>query len=135
VTDIPGIDYETTANYGASGIGLGYKNSLAIVAQGNDTTTAGGAARAYAGGSKSDWYLPTTAELNQLCLWSRGITPSVSTVCTGNSHNSAAGFVLGAYWSSSEYSASWMWYQQFNNGTITNEEKKYTHYVRPVRSF
>lgn len=141
VTGIADIANETTRNYGTSGIGLGYKNSLAIVAQGNDTTTAGGAARAYAGGSKSDWYLPTTAELNQLCLWSRGITPSVSTACTGNSHNSAtygatsAGFVAGGYWSSSERRADLMWYQQFNGGTIDYDFKQYPHYVRPVRSF
>ena len=143
ILDIDGIANETSRNYGTSGIGLGYKNSLAIVAQGNDTTTAGGAARAYAGGSKSDWYLPTTAELNLLCKWNHGIAPSVSTACstTSGSLNSAtygatsAGFVAGGYWSSSEERASMMWYQQFNGGTITNDFKEYTHYVRPVRSF
>jgi hypothetical protein len=123
----------------ASGIGLGYKNSLAIVAQGNDTTTAAGAARAYSGGSQSDWYLPTTAELNLLCQWARNVAQSVTTRCTGGTLNTGTGlgggFSTGAYWSSSEYDDFLAWHQIFSTGTQSNFPKNSTYYVRPVRAF
>lgn len=141
-TNVPGITDESSFNNSSTGIGLGYQNSLAIVAQGNDATTAAGAARAYAGGSKNDWYLPTTAELNLLCQWGRGISPSVTTACTGGAGiNSptygaaSAGFVENAYWSSSEYFAYLAWTQYFSNGYQLNYDKPATAYVRPVRAF
>jgi hypothetical protein len=124
------------------GVGLGYKNSLAIVAQnGAGTTYAAGVARAYAGGSKSDWYLPTTAELNLLCQWARGVAPSVITGCIGGTLNSAtygagtAGFASGGYWSSSEYDASNAWYPNFANGFQNYGGKNNALFVRPVRAF
>jgi len=45
--DVSGVSNESSANNSISGVGLGYKNSVAIVSQGNDDTTAAGAARAY----------------------------------------------------------------------------------------
>ena len=137
------IANDATAYNNNLGIGLGYKNSIAIVTQGNDTTTAAGAARAYAGGSKSDWYLPTTAELNLLCEWNHGITPSVSTECstTSGSLNSAtygatsAGLLGFRYWSSSEYNSSYAWLQYLSVGDQRNYDKNNPYYVRPVRSF
>jgi hypothetical protein len=119
----------------SAAIGLGYKNSLAIVAQGNDATTAAGAARGYTGGSKSDWYLPTTAELNQLCKWARGVAwTSDATVCIGGTLANG-GFVAGRYWSSSESGANVAWIQSFNDGSQYNGTKDVTCYVRPVRAF
>ena len=111
-----GADVTDITNDGASaynnalGIGLGLKNSIAIVTQGNDTTTAAGAARAYASGSKTDWYLPTTAELNLLCQWNHAVTQDVTTPCTGsyltiNTGTGATGSGFSPadyYWSSSE---------------------------------
>ena len=126
------------------GVGLGYKNSLAIVAQNGAYPTndyAAGAARAYAGGSKSDWYLPTTAELNLLCQWARGVSPSVTTACTGGTTNSAtygagtAGFTDDSYWSSSEFSALFAWGHNFSDGHQGGNYKYYAWYVRPVRAF
>ena len=105
--NIADINDEYLEYNNALGIGLGYKNSDLIVAQGNYTTTAAGAARAYNGGSKNDWYLPTTAELNLLCQWDRGVAPSVTTRCAGGTINSStygagsAGFLEDNYWSSS----------------------------------
>jgi hypothetical protein len=123
----------------ASGIGLGYKNSLAIVAQGNDTTTAAGAARAYSGGSQSDWYLPTTAELNLLCQWARNVAQSVTTPCTGGNLNTGTGlgggFSTDLYWSSSENGDPFAWGQRFDSGSQYPSTKYYPYYVRPVRAF
>jgi hypothetical protein len=123
----------------ASGIGLGYKNSLAIVAQGNDTTTAAGAARAYGGGSQSDWYLPTTAELNLLCQWARNVAQSVTTACTGGALNTGTGagggFSAGYYWSSSEFADFFAWSLDFYFGYQNLTSKVAPFYVRPVRAF
>ena len=141
-SDIATITNVDTAanNNNASGIGLGYKNSLAIVNQGNDTTTAAGAARAYAGGAKSDWYLPTAAELNLLCQWARNVTQSVTTACTGGDLNTgtgaSGGFSTGYYWSSSELAANRAWLQGFNVGDQdASPNKNGPHFVRPVRAF
>jgi hypothetical protein len=145
--DVSTIANESSANNSASGVGLGYKNSLAIVTQNgaaynsSSNNYASGAARAYAGGSKSDWYLPTTAELNLLCQWARGVAPSVITRCTGGTLNSAtygagtAGFVAYNYWSSSEGNAVYAWNLYFGSGSQSYNYKDDTSYVRPVRAF
>jgi hypothetical protein len=139
-SDIATITNEDPANNNASGIGLGYKNSLAIVNQGNDTTTAAGAARAYGGGSKSDWYLPTTAELNLLCQWAKNIVQSVTTRCTGLDLNIGTGALGGfsrvvEYWSSSEVGTVGAWAQFFNDGVQSGSTKNRSLFVRPVRAF
>jgi hypothetical protein len=137
--DVPSITNDYLPYNNASGIGLGYKNSLAIVAQGNDTTTAAGAARAYSGGSQSDWYLPSTAELNLLCQWARNVAQSVTTPCTGGTLNTgtgaSGGFSTLFYWSSSESDASYAGFQYFDLGLQTATLKGSIFYVRPVRAF
>ena len=148
--DVSGITFDNEVNNTTSGIGLGYKNSIAIVTQGNDITTAAGAARAYSGGSKSDWYLPTSAELNQLCKWVRGVEwVSDATVCTGGTINTgpgASGFTSNYYWSSSEFvpidptidNPIRPWGQWFNDaagGLQANYDIALSEYVRPVRAF
>lgn len=150
-SDVSGIANDSdafNAYNNALGIGLGYKNSDLIVNQGgpgvNDATTAAGAARAYTATvlsvTYSDWYLPTTAELNLLCQWNRGLTQVVTTRCTGGSLNtgtsaSGSGFVGGYYWSSSGYLANGAWGQSFGNGVQNGNNKYGTYYVRPVRAF
>ena len=138
-SDIATITNDSSAYNNALGIGLGYKNSLAIVNQGNDTTTAAGAARAYNGGSQSDWYLPTTAELNLLCQWARNVVQSVTTPCTGGSLNTgtgaSGGFSSATYWNSSEHGARIAWYQIFGGGVQFFNFKNDALYVRPVRAF
>ena len=130
----------------ALGVGLGFKNSIDIVSQNglyNMMTNdyAAGAARAYAGGSQNDWYLPTTAELNLLCQWARGVAPSVTTVCAGGSLNSStygassAGFIGVYYWSSSEIQNNMAWTQGLSGGGQTGVEKYAGSSVRPVRAF
>ena len=146
-TDISSITNDASAYNNILGVGLGYKNSVAIVDQNgaaydaSSNNYAAGAARAYAGGSQSDWYLPTTAELNLLCQWRNGIAPSVTTRCTGGSTNSAtygagsAGFADSYFWSSSEYNTSNALNQSFYNGAQSASLKSITLYVRPVRAF
>ena len=140
--DVAAITNDASAFNDALGIGLGLKNSIAIVSQGNDTTTAAGSARAYSGGTFSDWYLPTTAELNLLCQWSRGVTQNVATRCTGGAMNSAtfgaqtAGFSVADYWSSSEHASNIGWFQFFSNGVQYNSGgKHFPLAIRPIRAF
>jgi hypothetical protein len=147
-----------------SSIGIGYKNSLAIVKQGNGVTSAAGAARAYRGSSLEDWYLPTLGELNNLLKWARGLPwKSDGTVVVGGKINSptygagSAGLIASCYWSSTEgnritkdvvhhvvgnpkfaHSIAWL---VVNDDTynefiqIQPTEKINTCYVRPIRAF
>ena len=140
LTDVSALASESSINNASAGIGLGYLNSLSIVAQGNDATTAAGAARTYAGGGKNDWYLPTAAELNQMCKWARGLAwTSDATVCTGgelNSGRGASGFDNYYYWSSSEFDLGKSWAQDFDIGDQQQDwGKGYEFHVRPVRAF
>ncbi|MHC1776312.1 MAG: DUF1566 domain-containing protein [Lentimicrobium sp.] len=67
----------------------------------------------------SDWYLPSIDELNKLYL------------------NRAAigGFVITAYWSSSETGPNNAWLLNFLNGAQISIEKYNGNYVRAVRAF
>ena len=89
-----------------------------------DTTCAGGAIQAasdYAGGSKVDWYLPSSGEamLMYTNLRQAGID----------------GFALGFYWTSSELGANNTWFQGFISGDQNYNNKPTLYYVRPVRAF
>jgi hypothetical protein len=89
---------------------------------------------AYRGGGKSDWFLPSKDELNQLCQYAKGQTPS-ATPCD-NTSKLKAGFADDYYWSSSEYDASNAWSQNFPLGTSNpSNNKNFPVYVRPVRAF
>jgi hypothetical protein len=145
-----GIANDSFVSNNASGIGLGYKNSDLIKTQNgvyNASTNnyAAGAARAYAGGSKNDWYLPTAAELNLLCQWNHGLSPAVGTVCSGVTANSptygagSAGFGgFSVYGSSSEFSNTNAWRQFWFSPSFTTQDspsKGFNSRVRPIRAF
>jgi hypothetical protein len=139
-TDVTGITNNYPSNTSSTGLGLGYRNSIAIVDQGNNTSTAAGAARAYTGGSKSDWYLPTSAELNLLCQWAYGAVPSLSGGCGSGTLNTAtygaAGFVGNRYWSSDEKDSDFAYWVHFGNGSLGDYFKGDTTYkVRAIRAF
>ena len=142
-TDVVGAANVGSANINdSSGVGLGYKNSIAIVNQGNDTTTAAGAARAYAGNSLSDWYLPTTVELNLLSQWNRGVT-QIFSKATGGAVNSStfgassAGIVdTDPYHAASEESSNKSWGADINFNSAQGAGPKTTlARVRPIRAF
>ena len=149
--NVVGVEKLVMDRVNITGLGLGLKNSNAIVNQGNDGQTAAGAARAYAGGSKGDWYLPSIAELNLLCQWASFETVKVGKFCGGEAegNNSRGGLVdntrsdtdVKAYWSSTESKDGYAYAQLFccgyqsNYGNIFHNAKSKNYYVRPIRSF
>ena len=117
---ITGGSTQTTLNGNTStAIGTGLANTNFMKAQTGYTGGAAAIASAYAGGGYSDWYLPSKDELNKLYL---------NKVAIG-------GFTTNYYWSSSEYNASYAYYENFNSGNQTNGNKNTTYYVRAVRAF
>ena len=102
-----------------SAVGAGASNTSTA-----DTTCAGGAIQAasdYAGGSKSDWFLPSVGEA--MLMYTNLRQPGVG------------GFASDLYWGSSEAVAYDAWLQLFYNGTQVSGNKSYAFYVRPVRAF
>jgi hypothetical protein len=124
-----------------SEIGLGYKNSVQLFNfYGNNDDYAAGAARRYAGGGKSDWYLVSAVEMNILCDWSKGQT-ATPTVDAAAGSMIQGGFKNGSgdfYWTSSESSSYWdAWKQTFfsTSGGASLDHKSMVRHVRPIRSF
>jgi hypothetical protein len=103
-----------------SGVGKGATNTSTA-----DTTCAGGAIQAaadYAGGSQTDWFLPSTGE--------------AMLMYTNLRQAGVGGFVDDFYWSSSEATETKAWHQDFGNGThYYSFNKTYTFSVHPVRAF
>jgi hypothetical protein len=101
---------------------------------------AAGIAWAYTNNSKTDWFLPSKDELNELCKYAKntGQASGGGTVCAGAISASVRGFSTVNYWSSSESTdGSTAWVQTFNAGTQNNYPKDNlsTYYVRPIRAF
>jgi hypothetical protein len=99
-------------------IGAGYANTSAMIALSGVPGKAGTVSRAFRGGGKTDWSLPSKDELYEMYR-----------------QRLVVGFVSDFYWSSSE-NVGWNapWYQHFGNG---NQYGPMTNpgYVRPVRAF
>jgi hypothetical protein len=130
---------QMTAVSGADGtaIGSGYQNSRDIVAQTGNVAASSAAvlAREYGGGSKSDWFLPSKDELNELCKYARTQTTGDTAAICDDTGTLRVGFLPSAYWSSSESRTNLAWAQIFNFGAQGDDYKDVTLYVRPVRAF
>ena len=126
---------------GADGtaIGSGYQNSLDIVAQTGNVADSSAAvfARAYQGNSKTDWYLPSKDELNELCKYAKNTGQAVGGAirCIGGSDATLRGFTADGYWSSSEIDSTRALGQLFSGGDHGNVTKDFALLMRPVRAF
>ena len=129
----------------ATAIGMGMANTNQIhsrltTASGlaNTANYAAGIAFAFTNNGKTDWHLPSTDELNQMCKWQRGVDwTSDATGCSGGTLNSgtgASGFAGDGYWSSSDFGGSAR-FQAFDDGGQRDNRKGNEFYVRPVRAF
>ena len=138
-TDVLEITNDAVKYNNYLALGLGYKNSNAIVALNGaclsvtTCTYAAGTTRAYTGGTLTDWYLPTAAELNLLCLWGRGFTQDVTVECSGET--TVPDFVSTFYWSSSEFNLLRAWLVPFSAGIEQDISKNSGFGVRPIRAF
>ena len=105
-------------------IGVGRNNTLQIRAV--CSSGAANLANAYAGGGKTDWFLPSKDELNELY----------------KQREIVGGFVLRPgtdrypyYYSSSQHSSDSAWYQHFDGFAQYDAPKAFKLLVRPVRAF
>ena len=97
-------------------IGRGYQNTLAIAAR--HAVSAAAYCRSYHGGGKTDWFLPSKNELNEL-----------------HTHRSAiGGFLSEVYWSSTEANADYASSKDFLNGVASINNKTNKNHIRPIRS-
>ena len=110
-------DTTTLVGATATAIGSGSANSKKIVSK--CKAGAAVAVHAYRGGGKSDWFLPSKDELNQLYL----------------NLNVVYGFFPDTYWSSTEFDGTSVWYRQVTFGAQGHTAKDTMFYVRPVRAF
>ena len=116
----------STSNRSASScdsIGCGYMNSKAAVDQGNDITSAVGFSRAYAGGGKSDWYLPSLGEFFEMARTLYGVDLANSIYWTSSEKPTSP---VRGMWSTAAAGAS-----GFSNYNV----KSASHTVRPIRAF
>lgn len=103
-------------------IGKGFYNTKLML--GSCTYGAANMAATYNGGGKSDWFLPSQDELNQLYIQQTvvgGFPVSIPQV--------------EAYWSSTEDVYDHAFYQNFPTGFQSTNVKSNGGYVRPVRAF
>ena len=114
-------------------IGSGAANTSAMVAAGKCTSGAGNVARAYNGGGKSDWHLPSIDELLQMYAQRSNIGGFNLMTEAGTARTTTS------YWSSSEnssqgnnnYAQTW----SFATNGSDNWSKSLQFGVRPIRSF
>lgn len=122
-------------------MGSGYANTVAIVNQGNGITTAAGAVRAYSANGKSDWFLPSDVEAEQVCkfLYAEAwVNDSLACAGTGTLNTNVPAnyqYSSTAYWLSTQYSATLAneFYMSLTN--VVSMSKANSYYVRPIRAF
>jgi len=142
------VDYSSTTVPGNGAtdteIGWGYRNTRAIVAQGNNATSASAVADSHtvtvSGVVYDDWFLPSKDELNQMCKWARNqawVSDATDCNSTGslNSGPGASGFTAYYYWSSSESANSLARMQNFADGAPLSTYKYNMVSIRPIRAF
>ncbi len=96
---------------------------------------AGVLARAYSGGGKSDWNLPSRYELNELCKYIRSQAVGKSDVGCNEKGTLRKGFAGFYYWSSTETNANNAWAQPLDYAFSLNYLKSNIFYIRPTRAF
>ena len=116
---------DTSTSLGTFGtaIGTGAQNTALMDA--GCTSGAGQEAADYVAGVYSDWFLPSQDELNEMWLYSQVVGFNTATY----------GFASGRYWSSSQFFASYAWYQSLDTGDQFFDFKSDSLLVRPVRAF
>ena len=107
-TSLYANDVTGRAHIDAKAVGYGRTNTAAIIAQSGPGNYAASFADSYVHNGYDDWFLPSKDELN--AVYNTHAVKGVPRV------------VRAAYWSSSENSANYAWYQMFQDGTQFTDE-------------
>ena len=126
---IPGLSDYALSDESDFAIGRGMKNTAIIIADAAyNSYTAAAASECVApydaGGSKTDWFLPSKDELAELYK-----------LYEAKGWGTYGNLTTNWYWSSSQNSTANAWYQSFTSGSQTNVIKVFTYSVRAVRAF
>lgn len=132
---------EISGNAALTGIGDGQASTAAIVAHmevNSITDTAAQLCEALSYGGYDDWFLPSKDELYEMC-WvlhsrRRNVSLSLTEDHPAYGTNRVGGFADDYYWSSSEFSGSFAYYQHFPTG-YQSDFHKYGFRVRAARAF
>ena len=90
--------------------------------------------RAYQGGGKSDWFLPSQHELDELCKYANGKpTGNQQVGCTAGTIQS--GFNNMTYWSSNDGGSGTAIAINFATGQQSFPAKTNAYLIRPIRAF
>jgi len=114
----------------STAIGTGYANTLAMVAQSDQVNRAGTRTRAYLGGGKSDWFLPSKDELNQLWI-NRSYVSGIDPIPQGLSPYRVSSSETLLYPDTNVFSTFWPNGNQNSGG----DGKGQSLTVRPIRAF
>ena len=98
-------------------IGTGKENTRLILAT-DANAPAAKACKDYSNNGKSDWFLPSKDELNEMYK--------------ARSH---LGISSGYFWSSSQYNLNYAWLQDFFDGFRSDHNKPNDLFVRAIRAF
>jgi hypothetical protein len=113
------LDSDFTFNPNANSLGNGYSNTSTIIARRNATVDANSSSWDYAGGGKTDWFLPSLDELSLLSA-NRNLVP---------------GLQNGDYWSSSQNQWYLARFITMSTGTASWIHRYNNKFVRPIRAF
>jgi hypothetical protein len=102
----------------STALGTGAANTTTLLGC-SESNFAAKLARAVTDGGYSNWNLPSKDELNKLYL----------------NRNSVGNFIDVNYWSSSEDGPYFAFYQNFSDGTQSNDDKNAQKGIRAIRSF
>ena len=120
-------------------IGKGKANTNLMLAA--CTSSAAHFAKEYRGAGKSDWFIPSRDELNELCKFARSQGTGDPRIRCANSGRLIKGFIEDRliYWSSSEVNPKVAWLQDFGDGNQLSNAMDYMKAngasVRPIRAF
>jgi hypothetical protein len=112
----------------------GHINTKSIIGQTGANNTAAGLCDTYTKDDFSDWYLPSTWEMNQ--LYNSALQINIVLEADGDPSTIGFEFIKNPYyWSSTEYFNTKSWLQNFLIGSTYNDFKSTAYRIRAVRKF
>jgi hypothetical protein len=119
-----------------TGLGAGAENTARYRAVCSDTDSPVVLATNASNGGKSDWFIPSMEDLNQICRYSRGQTTGSTEQCNGKSKIAISGNSFNeAQWSSNQFSEKSMYARSFGDGTsVARDKNKYSYKFFLVRA-